>query len=257
MNRLQVNGFSMSYEKWGEGENTLLLIHGNLGSKQWWNLVKEELASHFTVYMVDLRGCGQSEKPTDGYSVPQYGEDVVSFIKQMGISHFSLVGHSMGGVIAMDVASKIPDQVDKLILLNPAPADGFVTSEDKYQIIEQYSTNRELLKSALTAVVPKGAHTPLFLDLVEDAWNSTHTAIPNAQSLGTIDYSEWAATFAKPTLLLFGEQDVLISLEDMKRTIECFKDGKLITHPGVGHSPQVEDPEWFVRETLEFLLTKK
>lgn len=253
MKSVRVNGFEMAYEKRGEGDSPLLLIHGNLGSKRWWNLVKDQLAEFFTVYMVDLRGCGQSEKPPTGYRIPQYGDDVLAFIEKMGLKRLSIVGHSMGGVIAMDVAAKNPDLIDNLVLLNPAPLFGFPTSPEKYNIIEQYSTNRELLEAALTAVVPKGAYTPFFKDLVDDAWNSTYTAIPNACSLGEIDYTEWAAGFSKPVKLLYGEQDVLIPLEDMKKSIGYFANGELVTHPGVGHSPQVEDPDWFVRETLVFL----
>ncbi|MEW9671425.1 alpha/beta fold hydrolase [Ammoniphilus sp. 3BR4] len=253
MNTVTVNGFKMAYEKHGDGESSLLLIHGNLASKRWWNLVKEPLAECFTVFMVDLRGCGQSEKPPAGYSIWQYGDDVLAFIKRMGLERLSVVGHSMGGAISMDIASKNPELLEKLILLNPAPVFGFPTSQDKYQMIEQYSSDRELLQAALTAVVPMGAHTPLFQELVDDAWNSTHTAIPNARSLGEIDYTKWAETFSKPVKLLYGEQDVLISLDDMTRTIGYFPNGQLVTHPGVGHSPQVEDPEWFVRETLDFL----
>jgi len=256
MKKLLVNGFQMSYEKLGQGEETLLLIHGNLGSKRWWNLVKEELAQHYTVYFVDLRGCGESEKPKDGYNVPQYGDDVLAFMKLKGIDRCSIIGHSMGGAITIDIASKAGDRVERMILLNPAPIFGFVTSEDKYAIIEQYAHNKELLQAALTAVVPKGAHLPLFADLVEDAWGSTYTAISNARSLGVIDYRDAAKHIEQPVIILFGEQDVLISLEDMKVMQSYFPHCELITHPGVGHSPQVEDRDWFLREALAFLKNK-
>ncbi|WP_167577815.1 alpha/beta fold hydrolase [Ammoniphilus sp. YIM 78166] len=253
MSKELVNGFQMAYEKLGDGNRTLLLIHGNLGSKRWWNLVKEELAQRYTVYSVDLRGCGESEKPNHGYSLPQYGDDVLAFMDLKGIRSCSVIGHSMGGAIAVDLASKAGDRIEKMLLLNPAPIYGYVTSDEKYDMIKRYSTDRELLQAALSAVVPKGAHLPLFADLVEDAWSSTHTAISNARSLGVMDYREAARRIEQPVSILFGEQDVLISLEDMKKMQSYFPHGELVTHHEVGHSPQVEDPEWFLRETLAFL----
>ncbi len=253
MNNVLVNGFRMAYEKLGEGERTLLLIHGNLGSKRWWNLVKAELARSFTVYSVDLRGCGESEKPRDGYSVPQYGNDVLAFMDLKGIENCSVIGHSMGGAITVDLASKAGERIEKMILLNPAPIYGFVTGDEKYDMIERYSFDRELLQTALTAVVPRGAHLPLFAELVEDAWGSTHTAVSNARSLGVIDYRQAARRMEQPVSILFGEQDVLITLEDMKRMQSYFPQCELVTHPEVGHSPQVEDAEWFLRKSLAFL----
>lgn len=253
MTDLHVNGFRMSYEKLGSGPVNLLLIHGNLASKRWWNQVKIPLSKQYTVYSLDLRGCGESEQPKEGYSVPQYGKDVLAFMNQMGIDKACLVGHSMGGAVAMDVASKEPSRIEKLILLNSAPVFGFFTSPEKYSIIEFYATQRDLLKLSLSAIAPTVASEPFFEELVDDAYRAAFTAVFNAKSLSTIDYTDWARTFAHPVLILFGEKDTLISRQDTEKMQAIFPDCELSFHPSVGHSPQIESPDWFLEEVTSFL----
>lgn len=252
MNQLNVNNFLMAYEKLGNRPENVVLIHGNLASKRWWNLVKGKLAERFTVYMIDLRGCGESEQPTGGYSVPQYGDDVAAFIQRLGLNKVSLVGHSMGGAIAMDVASKLPEFIDRVVLLNPAPVSGYSVTEEKLELIKKYSEDRELLKLALAATVPSYSHLPFFLQLFEDALRAAFTAVHNVCSLAEVDYTLWAKQFSRPVLLLYGEQDNLIPLDAMEKTRNIFRNCTMITHSGVGHSPQVEDPEWFIKQMVCF-----
>lgn len=253
MTEVFVNGFRMSYEKLGSGTVRILLIHGNLASKRWWNQVKIPLSEQYTVYSLDLRGCGESEQPKEGYSVPQYGEDVLTFMNQMGIEKACLIGHSMGGAVAMHVASKEPGRIEKLVLLNSAPVFGFFTSPEKYSIIEHYATQRDLLKLSLSAIAPTVADQPFFEGLVDDAYRAAFTAVHNAQSLGTIDYTDWARAFTPPVLVLFGEKDILISREDTEKMQAMFPNSRLAVHPSVGHSPQIEDPNWFLQKVTSFL----
>lgn len=253
MTDVWINGFRMSYEKWGRAPVHLVLIHGNLASKRWWNQVKIPLSKQYSVYSLDLRGCGESEQPLEGYSVPQYGEDVLAFMNHMGMEKASLIGHSLGGAVAMDVASKEPNRIEKLVLLNSAPVFGFFTSPEKYSIIEYYATQRDLLKLSLSAIAPAVAGEPFFEELVDDAYRAAFTAVANAKSLSAIDYTDWARSYTHPVLILYGEKDTLIPHKDTERMKAIFPNAQLSVHPHVGHSPQLEDPEWFLKEVATFL----
>ena len=254
MKQIRINGFQMAYEKIGKGASPIVLIHGNLASKRWWDPIKTELSKQYSLYMIDLRGCGQSEAPNDGYTIEQYSKDVISFLVELQIPQVTIIGHSMGGAVAMKVASIIPNQIQSLILLNSAPVSGFQMTEDKLRLVETYAMDRNLLKMSLGATMPTAADQPIFEVLFEDAWKASKTAIWNSRSLSSFNLTDWARKFDKPVLVLYGKKDHLISLEAMEEMKNLFSHCLLEIHQEVGHSPQIEDTNWFLEKTRGFLV---
>jgi branched-chain amino acid transport system permease protein len=252
MPHLTVNGANLYYEKAGQGERTLVLIHGNVASARWWDPMFTPLAERHTVVRVDLRGCGQSE-PAGGNSIPQYAADVQAILQELGLSKVTLVGHSMGGAISMELAVSCPELVEAMVLVNPAPAEGLVTPEERKPLVEMMIKDRNLMKMSLAAVIPTAASGEFFEALVDDAMIAGPTAVPNYTSIGARDFRPALASCRIPTLIVYGVQDSLISLEMMERTRDSIPESTLLLYEGMGHSPNVEAPERLMQDLEAFL----
>jgi 3-oxoadipate enol-lactonase len=248
----QINGVNLYYEQAGQGDQTLVLIHGNVASLRWWDLVFEELAQSFHVVRIDLRGCGQSGQ-AESYSVPEYASDVRALIETLALQNVVLVGHSMGGAIAMDIAVHAPALVQGLLLLNPAPAEGLDAPDEPIPLLEQMSRDRNLMKMALAATMPTAAGGELFEKLVDDAMVAGPTVLPNYRSIGEIDYRPQLVGLQIPATILYGALDNLISRELIDRTQQAIPGCELVLYEGIGHSPNVEAPKLFIADVKHFV----
>jgi pyruvate dehydrogenase E2 component (dihydrolipoamide acetyltransferase) len=130
-------GQSLRYLRRGEGQPCAILIHGFGGDLNGWLFNHEELAARRTVYALDLPGHGGSSKQVGSGTVEELAATLERFIDAVGARPAHLVGHSMGGVVALDFALKHPDQVLSLTLIAPAGLgteidreyiDGFITA---------------------------------------------------------------------------------------------------------------------------------
>ncbi|HST28965.1 MAG TPA: alpha/beta hydrolase [Rudaea sp.] len=113
----EVNGASIYYECEGSGP-PLLMIHGLGSSGDDWAFQREEFARHFTLILPDLRGSGRSAKPPDPYSIAQFAVDLWALLDALGIESTHLLGFSLGGAVAQEMALAQPARVDKLVLCN-------------------------------------------------------------------------------------------------------------------------------------------
>jgi pimeloyl-ACP methyl ester carboxylesterase len=111
----------LAFEEFGQSENPpLIILHGFLASARNWRFIAQKLSVHFHVYVLDMRNHGASpHAPLMDY--PSMTNDVLRFIKQRDLKNASLLGHSMGGKIAMWFALNYPDCLDKLIVADIAP----------------------------------------------------------------------------------------------------------------------------------------
>lgn len=114
-----INGTeTLRYLKAGKGD-PLVLIHTIRTQLEYFQEVIPELAKHYTVYAIDLPGHGGSSiNTTANYDEPYMREAVISFIKQLNLANVTLVGESIGGVLALTIASKIPDTISKVLASN-------------------------------------------------------------------------------------------------------------------------------------------
>jgi len=249
----QINGVNLYYEQAGSGDTTLLLIHGNVGSSRWWEPVWEQLAKSYTVVRADLRGCGQSEKPGVGNSVPQYSADMRALIRELGLKNVVVVGHSLGGAVTMDMVVTEPELMQGMVLICSAPAEGFVTPEERHPLIAKMIEDRNLMKMSLAAVIPTAAQGEFFERLVDDAMIAGPTCVPNYQSLGQVDYREGLKKSEIPALVVSCALDSLITLDMLQRTADVIPNSELLVYDGIGHSPMVEAPEQLVTDLKKFV----
>jgi pimeloyl-ACP methyl ester carboxylesterase len=112
-----VNGVNIHYVIGGEGE-PLVLVHGFGQNWFMWNRLLPELSKHFTVIAPDLRGVGESDKPTGGYDKKNMAVDIHELVKKLGYKSINLVGHDIGLMVAYAYAAQFPDEVKKVALLD-------------------------------------------------------------------------------------------------------------------------------------------
>lgn len=112
---------TLVFNKGGQGKTTLVFLHGLLGSHRYWNPVLNQFGDEHEVIAVDLLGFGDSPKPYLEYSVADHVEYLLRTFKEAGLSNqkFILIGHSMGAILALNIANSIKGQVRGLILINP------------------------------------------------------------------------------------------------------------------------------------------
>lgn len=115
-----INGFQMYYESCGEGE-PLLFIHG-LGAGVWtWEAQINHLKQYYKIFCPELRGHGRSDKPAGDYSIELFAQDLAEFIQTEQLGKVHLIGLSMGGIIAFQLACDYPELCQSLVVVNTGP----------------------------------------------------------------------------------------------------------------------------------------
>lgn len=243
---VRVAGLRMAYREAGQGR-PLLLVHGNFGSKRWF---EEQLASPPDGYRVlapDLPNFADSDPLPGEISIERYAGYLEGFCNELALDTLCLLGHSFGGAVAQAFATARPERVDRLILVASAAPDGHATPADHYPVLERLRGNRDGMSQALAATMP--ARRPSYFDaIVDDALALAPTAITgNARALEAFDVSTRTDSYRNPVLVVRGELDLphLITEEIATRTAAAYPNSRLELWQGVGHSPQVEAPERF------------
>ena len=261
MATLQVNGVEMAYDDTGRGE-PLLLLHAGIADRSMWDDVTPMLAEHHRVIACDLRGFGETTLP-DGPFV--YAADVAGLLAVLGIERAHVVGASLGGHVALDLALAHPHLVDRLVLVGPG-IDGW-----------SHEPALRSLWDEEEAAFARG-------DLDEVAWINVRTwldgptrgedEVPAAlrrrvfeMQRAALDHENPAATggwltpsrreqlgqVTAPTLVLVGALDQ----RDFRRIARVLADeipGATFEElRGVAHLPPLERPEAFARTVLAFL----
>src|ERR671916_2353577 len=118
---LSENGVSLRYEVTGQGPPLCLIIGYRLHGAAWPQSFIERLGRHFTVLTFDNRGTGLSDKPASGYGLDVMAADVVGLLDELGWAKAHVLGFSMGGAIAQELAFRRPERIDRLVLFATFP----------------------------------------------------------------------------------------------------------------------------------------
>ena len=245
----------------GEGK-PLLIIHGFLGmSDNWKSLGSQYVSEGFQVHILDLRNHGRSFH-SDDFSYEIMAQDVLDYCHEHKLEKISIIGHSMGGKVAMLFATKYPEMVEKLIVADIGPkyyaphhqdilaglnAVEFFTKPDRtaveetlYPYIPDFGTRQFLMKN-LYWKEPGQLDFRFNLKIFNEKINEIGTKLPEA------------AKFENPTLFIRGGNSNYILDKDLPEIESHFPNYKLATIPNVGHWLHAENPKMFFEETLNFL----
>src|SRR5690348_1415128 len=178
-----IHGYKRAYRIAGSGP-AILLIHGIGDNSTTWNAVQDKLAQRFTVIAPDLLGHGRSDKPRADYSVAAYANGMRDLLSVLDIERATVVGHSLGGGVAMQFAYQYPERCERLVLVS----SGGVSREVHWLLRMAAAPNADLLLPLLGVPLTQralallmGALRLLGTDLGRDAddWMRVCEALPN------------------------------------------------------------------------------
>jgi len=122
---VQINDLRLHYLDWGNsGNNPLICLHGLNANAGLWDSFCSQVRKHYHVIALDQRGHGESQWDPDGYTIEKYVSDILAFKKYLGETPVTIVGYSLGGIVAMRCAALYPDQIDRLVVVDMSPAPG-------------------------------------------------------------------------------------------------------------------------------------
>jgi branched-chain amino acid transport system permease protein len=248
---IKIRAVKVHYVEQGEGV-PVLYVHGNLGSLRWYERVMD-IPGCRTVAL-DMPNFGRSGPLEGEPDIDGYADHVAAFISARALDRPVLVGHSLGGAVAISLAARSPTLIRGLVLVDSAPPSGYPTPVERHPMIEMMRTSRAVLAQALASVVPTLKDEPFFNALVDEAVLMAAPAwIGNAEALGRFDNRGKCGSFPSPVLVLRGRRDIVITEAMARETVEAFPRARLETLEQVGHSAMVEDPSLFTTIVAGFV----
>jgi pimeloyl-ACP methyl ester carboxylesterase len=263
-----VLGYRMAYVTGGAGE-PIVFLHGLGQSSSTWETILPPLAHHFRVFAVDMLGCGRSDKPRIDYSLWALATYTRYFMDAVGIERAHLVGHSLGGGIAMHAAFQYPERVDRLalmatgglgrdlrLLLRIATLPGAslalagLTSPLWMRFVEQVRISKltvPLARENMRMWVRLGDadHRRVFMRMLHGVCNITGQTVSAVERLPLM---------RQPVLLVWGERDNTIPPIHARRAAALIQNCQLEILSGCKHYPPLEKPEVVAPLLDRFLL---
>jgi pimeloyl-ACP methyl ester carboxylesterase len=255
----EASGVRIAWERRGSGP-PLLLIHG-LGYARWgWEPVVDELAEAHEVVLFDNRGIGDSEAPLGPYSARMLAEDAVAVLDAAGLERAHVLGTSLGGMVALQVALDWPERVDRLVLActTPGGESAAPMPEQTVRLIQESpGLPREVaMRRGVENALAPGADPAMIERIME---HRVATAQPLAawlaQAAAGVSFDVWdrVGEISARTLVLTGDLDVVVDPRNSALLAEMIPGARLETFPGAGHLFFWEEPEPFVQVVKEFL----
>jgi pimeloyl-ACP methyl ester carboxylesterase len=256
-----VNGLRVEYTVEGRGPD-VVLIHGWASSRRMWTLVTRGLAREFRCWALDLPGCGGSDKPGAGwYSIPSFTRLVGGFLRAHQLERPRVVGHSMGGMIALNLAADEPEAVERLVAINPVvtglatlkPLARRRTSLAMLDLAVQWTPR--VLEPLLAHPLGRGVRGMAHLRRrAEDFGRSTAEALlSSGQAVVSYDVSPLLPRIQAPTLVLLGRRDRQVPLREGRLAAGRIARARL-QELEAGHQPTDDRPQEVVRHLRRFLM---
>jgi pimeloyl-ACP methyl ester carboxylesterase len=254
---IKVGGLRVRYIDTKKGKDAMLLIHGLGGSIESWTNNIDYLSKELRVIALDLPGFGYSDKPELDYTIKFYSDFVARFAEKLQVAPATVVGSSLGGHVAAEVAINHPGVVSRLVMISPPGA--LPRSFSGTPALKKYV---KVLKARTVAEV-KRAIFAVDKRPVDDAYARTvyeKLAMPGAKRafLSALKGSARAPRLGSrlgrirpPTMLLWGKDDIMIPVKYAEPFIRM-KNCRVVLLEGCGHRPHADRPATFNRLVAGF-----
>ena len=251
------------FRELGHGD-PVIILHGLFGSSDNWLTQAKLFATQYKVYSLDLRNHGLSPH-SDDFDYPSMVSDLEEFVTEHQIQNPLVLGHSMGGKVAMNLALAHPDSIAKLIVVDISPKpynlEHYAIVEGLKAIPVETITSRNEADEILSHHVPEADVRQFLLKNLQRksaggfTWKINLPVISEKLSNIGVDL-QFSAQFKKPTLFIRGAKSKYISDSDWKRITEVFPSAQLETID-TGHWVQAEKPEEFSEKVMRWLTSVK
>jgi len=264
---VQLDTLNLHYEQQIKGDIPIIFLHGNFGSWHYWQPYLQDLPNGLCGYAPDFRGCGDSEVSEGGYDILTLSKDILLFADALQIDKFHLVGHSLGGAVAQQVAGTAPERIITLTLVAPAPAEGiaslkktpapdsFFSPQNMFGFFGRIGIKQKMLSAAFKKTMPGIKKTPAYLEqAVNDAIKMDDKAFSGfLETLKTWRGVDLLKSFNFPVLIMHGELDSVIPLQPLKNMQSKITDCHFHAFRHIGHAPQLEHPKAFNKLLSTFI----
>ena len=248
------------YEEFGDTQNPpLIILHGFFASARNWRIIAEKLSAHYHIYLLDQRNHGASFHDAEmNYEV--MAEDVLHFIWQHNLNKVHLLGHSMGGKVAMWFALNHGDYIDKLIIADIAPVSYSHSFDNTMNALKALPLselkNRKQAEVFLSKAIPELSYRQfllqnLILEQGEYRWRvNLDFFAKNAHYIVEFPDTYSVTPFLNKALFIAGEQSSYIKQGQFE---SLFPNGQLEIIENAGHWLHVQQPEAFILAVHDFL----
>lgn len=254
---VKANGVNIHYEVAGRGK-PIICLHGVLGSGRSWKHLMADLPD-YSVYALDFRGFGDSDKPRHGYSVETFAADLEAFVDRLGLERATLIGHSLGVFVAIAFACKFPERVERLVLVGNA---AHVPRRLRIRVTSLASPLLFLLGDFALRTIVRRLFFYRITDDIRDDFAEFCSECRKATLRSQVG-SLWAgigldlrgelSRLDIPVLAIFSENDRLVPPSHAQIMEELIPSGEVRIMSGVGHMPMLESPREFGALVRRFL----
>lgn len=253
----------LHYRKAGEGR-PLIILHGLFGSSDNWQTLGKQFSEQgFEVYLTDLRNHGRSPH-SDEWNYKAMSEDILELLDDNSIGKASIIGHSMGGKAAMQLAADHPSRIEKLVVADISPRKYAHTQRDVVEALQAVDLDSVTSRKEAEEILSEGITdfgTKQFLlknlywkegEKERLAWRFNLDVI--ARDIDVVSEAlEVSGKINVPTLFLRGSKSHYIPDEDIPLIKELFSGSEITTIANAGHWLHAEQPQAFFDAVMEFL----
>jgi pimeloyl-ACP methyl ester carboxylesterase len=272
------DGIGLQLAVWGENKPMVVCVHGLTANCRCWDTLAGALQTDFQVIAPDLRGRGRSDKPTVGYSVEHHCRDIKAMLDDLFIMRCALVGHSLGALIALVFATRYPQYVERLVLIDGA---GVLSPEQMQRVFEgikpaldrlervfpSYEDYTALMKKAPFLHPWTSAFDTYFRYEIENVSGGVRARVraehirEEVENLKQVDASAYYAHVRCPTLILratdgmIAADDLVLPQSSVDRMVREIPDARCLDLEGTQHYSVIFQPNDRRDQALHRFLT--
>jgi pimeloyl-ACP methyl ester carboxylesterase len=264
MPKIKVNDIDIYYEIHGEGD-PLILIHGSPANIDWWTpTFIKEISKKYKIIIFDNRGAGRSDDPNVEYSIKTLANDTVDLIDALNIDNTYILGHSMGGMIAQELALNYSERIEKLVLCstNCGGPEQIPPTNEAMKImggITGGKTPKEVAKLTIPLCFSEDfiKNNPDFIEFIIQqiikAPTNSNSFIRQHKAIMTFHAGRNLKKINISTLIMHGEKDIMVPPQNAEIISNLIPNAKLILLNNSAHLLYLEETELFIKNLLDFL----
>ncbi len=268
---IKVGNINTRYWTAGNKGPVVIFLHGVGCHVEFWEKNISAFSKNHRVFAVDVVGYGRTDKPEVDYTFELMGNFVLDFMKVMNIKKASLVGNSMGGGISIWVASEAPEQVEKVVLVDPVgigrglfPVMRLMTLPFLGNILTKPGRKGVLLQMKSCLADPSNVDEDFIdrttvINELPGNQRSFLSLLRLTADMGGVkkklitDFRERISKIKSPILIIWGKQDMVLPITDIEAAVKTFDNARFYVIDQAGHCPQIDKPLEFNETVFDFL----
>lgn len=241
----RINDIKIGVDVFGYSGPAVVLIHGSALNRTIWHAVATEGLKGFQVILPDVRGHGESEATDGVYPMSLLADDLAGLLTHLGVDQAFILGHSMGGYIALAFAEQYPERIKGIgLITSKANADSKEKREGRYQLADEIRKRGAI--ALAESLAPRISRDPAVVKLAYEMIKNTSDPGAVGVTLGMAERPDRMDDLAQlpiPGLVVVGEDDQIIPMELAKQMAAVIPESQFVVIPHSGHLPMVEAPQ--------------